>query len=169
MLPPALIAAGVLGGLGLLGLLTLGQEPQPEGYHLPVPGRARVTSGYGWRTDPLTGARSLHEGIDLGVPLGTPVLAVAAGRVDLVQRAGVGPGVYNGNAVFLRTIEGRLWAYLHLHGAAVRQGQSVRAGALLGWAGSTGRSTGPHLHLQVWDVNGQTMDARRLYPPGSFA
>jgi murein DD-endopeptidase MepM/ murein hydrolase activator NlpD len=169
MMPPALIAGVVIGGLGLLGLLTLGGETRPEGYHLPVTGRARVTSGYGWRTDPLTGVRSLHEGIDLGVPKGTPTLAVAKGRVDLVQRAGVGPGVYNGNAVFLRTMDGRLWAYLHLHGVAVRQGQTVRAGALLGWAGSTGRSTGPHLHLQVWDVDGRTLDARRLFPPGSFA
>ncbi len=169
MIPPWVIVAGVVGGLGLLGLMTPGEDSRTAGYHLPVPGSVRVTSGYGWRTDPLTGARSLHEGIDLGVPLGTPVLAVAAGRVDLVHHNGVGPGVYNGNAVFLRTGEGRLWAYLHLHGAAVRQGQTVRAGSVLGWAGSTGRSTGPHLHLQVWDVNGQTLDARRLYPPGSFA
>jgi murein DD-endopeptidase len=169
VIPPWVIVAGVVGGLGLLGLMTPGEDSRTAGYHLPVPGSVRVTSGYGWRTDPLTGARSLHEGIDLGVPLGTPVLAVAAGRVDLVHHNGVGPGVYNGNAVFLRTGEGRLWAYLHLHGMAVRQGQTVRAGALLGWAGSTGRSTGPHLHLQVWDVDGQTLDARRLYPPGSFA
>ncbi len=169
MLPAVVIAAGLLGGLGLLGWLALDGDPRPAGYQLPVPGRARVTSGYGWRTDPLTGARSLHEGIDLGVPVGTPVLAVAAGRVDLVQRDGVGPGRYNGNAVFLRTADGRLWAYLHLQGVAVRQGQTVRAGALLGWAGSSGRSTGPHLHLQVWEVDGLTLDARRLYPPGSFA
>jgi murein DD-endopeptidase MepM/ murein hydrolase activator NlpD len=147
-MPPVALAVGVVALLGLLFGLSGGGEGE-VGYHLPVPGRARVTSGYGWRTDPLTGVRSLHEGIDLGVPLGTPVLAVAAGRVDLVQRAGVGPGVYNGTAV--------------------RQGQTVRAGAVLGWAGSTGRSTGPHLHLQVWEVNGQTLDARRLYPPGSFA
>jgi murein DD-endopeptidase MepM/ murein hydrolase activator NlpD len=167
-MPPLLLAVGTLAGLSLL-LLASPSAQAAQGYHPPTPGRARVSSGYGWRTDPLTGARSWHDGLDLAVPLGTPVLAPSWGRVDLVQRAGVGPGLYNGNAVFVRTRDGRLWADLHLHGVAVVQGASVRPGQLLGWVGSTGRSTGPHLHLQVWDIDGKTLDPRLLYPPGTFA
>jgi len=167
-MPPLLFAVGALAGLSLLLLVSPSAEAA-QGYHPPVANRQRISSGYGWRVDPLTGARSLHEGLDLSVPVGTPVYAPWWGQVELVQRDGVGPGRFNGNAVFVRTQDHRLWAYLHLHGAAVQPGVAVRPGQLLGWSGATGRSTGPHLHLQVWDTNGQTLDPRRLYPPGTFA
>ena len=168
-MPPVLLAVGALAGLSLLLLASPTAAAAAPGYHPPTPSRARVSSEYGWRIDPLTGARSWHDGFDLAVPQGTPVLAPSWGQVDLIHYAGVGPGVYNGNAVFVRTRDGRLWADLHLHGIAVTQGATVRPGQLLGWVGSTGRSTGPHLHRQVWDTDGQTLDPRRLYPPGTFA
>ncbi len=85
-----------------------------------------------------------HAGLDLAAPAGTPVRAAAPGRVALVARFRV-----RGNAVVLVHGAGVCAVYQHLKGAAVRPGASVRPGALLGWVGTTGLSTGPHLHLEV--------------------
>ena len=127
-----------------------------------------VTSPFGARIDPITGAAAGHDGIDLGCPTGTPILAVADGtvyRLD-VDADGVWDG--NGNAVWLREDSGRTWGYLHLsaidrsvssapHRGAAGTGVRVRAGQVLGLSGSTGRSTGPHLHLGCW-VDGRPAD-----------
>jgi murein DD-endopeptidase MepM/ murein hydrolase activator NlpD len=147
---------------GTLGLLLLGMTATPSTtgghYSSPIRGKPILSSRFGWRQDPLTGQRSFHEGLDLAVPVGTPIYAPAAGLVELVHRDGVGPGRFNGNAVFLRTADGRRWAFLHLSSVALSPGSRVRAGALLGLSGSTGRSTGPHLHIQVWERNGALLD-----------
>lgn len=126
-----------------------------------------ISSPFGWRRNPVTGARHFHAGVDLPAPRGTPVVAPAAGRVSRVDVDGVGKGQINGNAVHLVTDEGLRWAFLHLSSVDVAAGGRVRRGQRLGRVGSTGRSTGPHLHLQVtW--RGEPIDPVALYPRGTF-
>lgn len=103
----------------------------------------RKTSGFGYRGHPIFGGRRFHSGVDLAAPTGTPVYSQAGG---MVTHAGWGGGF--GNLVKVRSgaIE-RLYA--HLSSMAVRRGANVSAGRLLGRVGSTGNSTGPHLHYEV--------------------
>lgn len=115
-----------------------------------------VTSSYGWRVHPITKQRQFHTGVDIDGETGDPVQAVEAGRVMRVDVAGVGPGVINGHAVHIWTGR-RLWSYLHLARPAVKVGELVRTGQVIGLLGSTGRSTGSHLHLQV-EEDGRTVD-----------
>jgi murein DD-endopeptidase MepM/ murein hydrolase activator NlpD len=107
-----------------------------------------VTSNYGWRINPVTGIWSFHSGIDLGAPFGTPVLAAKSGRVEY---AGWGDGY--GNLIELD--HGSTGTrYAHLEAIYVYQGQSVAQGQQLGIVGSTGRSTGPHLHFEIMVSSG---------------
>lgn len=120
----------------------------------------RISSPYGPRIHPVTGQSHFHNGVDIAAPTGTPVYAVSAGRVVRIDRDGEGKGTLNGNAVLYRESDpegGLLWAYLHLDTVAVQDGQTLQRGQLLGTIGSTGRSTGPHLHLMVYR-SGQTVD-----------
>ncbi|GLV47802.1 peptidase M23 [Thermus sp. LT1-2-5] len=105
---------------------------------------ARVTSPFGTRRRYGDLFTSYHEGLDLVAPLGTPVRAVAEGVVVLSQRLGV-----RGEAVVLAHGMGLCTGYWHLAERRVREGERVRAGQVLGLLGSTGLSTGPHLHLEV--------------------
>jgi murein DD-endopeptidase MepM/ murein hydrolase activator NlpD len=118
------------------------------------PVRGRVNSGYGVRPSPWTGERERHEGMDIGVPWGTPVKAPAPGTV---VAAGVGGGY--GRYVRLDHGHGVTSIYGHLQRADVKRGQRVRKGQVIGLAGSTGRSTGPHLHYEV-RVEGRAVDPR---------
>lgn len=170
------------GGLGLLVLaaassgakeraealdrrLDLGLDRGPQS---PLPGRPRGGSAFGWRTDPFTGKAAFHPGLDIPVPVGTPLYAPLPGEVVRIDRDGVGRGVVNGNAVFLRTSD-QLWAFLHLSVVVCTSGARVQRGQLLGKTGQTGRTTGPHLHLQVYDRNGNVVDPRSVLPPETFA
>jgi murein DD-endopeptidase MepM/ murein hydrolase activator NlpD len=97
------------------------------------------------------------------------VLAADPGTIVRVDVAGVGKGVVNGNAVFLRSAtSGYLYCYLHLASVRVARGARVEAGDVIGAVGSTGRSFGSHLHFQVYNRNGDTVDPATLYPPGMF-
>lgn len=113
-----------------------------DGYPLPFP--VPVTSGYGWRVHPITGEIAFHAGIDLGAPTGTPVLATGAGRVDYTGMAG-----NYGNLVEIHHSNHQATRYAHLSAIDVRLGQSVVKGQRIGLVGSTGRSTGPHLHYEI--------------------
>lgn len=122
----------------------------------PLPSMSRVSSWYGYRTDPITKQQgAFHHGIDFPAPTGTPVFSCRPGRVARIDRGHKS----NGNAVLVLDDEGLTWCYLHLDrirpGLAV--GDGVNAGFQLGTVGSTGRSTGPHLHLQIYRA-GQTVD-----------
>lgn len=109
------------------------------------PVQARFTSGFGMRNDPFTGVRRFHNGIDLaGVP-GTPIRAAMAGRVVHIETQ---IGNY-GRFVILRHDGGFQTLYGHLEGFAVRVGQYVSQGGIVGTMGNTGRSTGPHLHFSI--------------------
>lgn len=105
---------------------------------------ARVTSGFGERTDPLDGTRRAHHGIDLASPLGSPIRASAAGRVVFAgERGGYG------NLVVVDHGDGTKTRYAHCQRIDVEVGEAVEAGQAIAAVGSTGRSTGPHLHFEV--------------------
>lgn len=115
----------------------------------PVTGtNVRLTSGYGSRPSPTAGASTNHEGIDIGAPYDTPVKAPANGIVNFAGSAGG-----YGNAIYIDngTIEGKRVSsrYGHLNRYIVASGTKVTQGQTIGYVGSTGKSTGPHLHFEV--------------------
>lgn len=118
------------------------------------PTKGWITSSFGYRTSPFTGNREYHRGLDIAGRLGTPVIAPADG---VVRFAGVKRAL--GNSVTLRHGYGLQTVYGHLKEIAVKSGQRVKRGDLIGRLGSTGRSTGPHLHYQV-EVNGVPVSPR---------
>ncbi len=116
---------------------------EPILYPLPVP--VPVTSAFGLRTHPISGLVSFHQGLDLGAPEGTPVLAALAGRVSIAEFLG-GLGL----AVVLDHADGDETRYGHLSQVFVQPGDWVEQGQVIGAVGSTGMSTGPHLHFEFW-------------------
>lgn len=113
------------------------------GFIYPLSILAPITSIFGWRVHPITGDRRFHAGIDLGAPLGTPVLAAYAGQVALANWMG-GYGL----AVVLQHDQTQQTLYGHLSEVFVQPGQWVDQGTVIGKVGSTGNSTGPHLHFE---------------------
>lgn len=119
------------------------------GLNHPLPG-ARVTSEFGWRE----WSGTFHTGIDLAAASGTPIYACAGGTVEYVGWYGGG-----GQTVIVNHGSGVRTMYEHMSGYAVSQGQQVSAGQVVGYVGSTGNSTGPHLHLNV-EINGTCVNPR---------
>ena len=120
--------------------------PSSKGYVNPVSGR--ISSPYGYRIHPIYGTRKMHTGIDYAASSGTPVVSVKSGTVILRK--------YNssyGNYIIVDHGGGISSLYAHLSGFAVSLGQSVEQGQKIGYVGSTGASTGPHLHFEI-RVNG---------------
>ena len=113
-----------------------------------------MSSGFGYRHDPFTGAGAMHSGLDFKGPLGTPILAAAAGQVTF---AGVQSGY--GNCVEITHANGLVTRYAHLSGFTVSLGQQVKRGVMVAKMGSTGRSTGSHLHFEV-RLNGSAINPR---------
>ena len=126
----------------------------------PIDG-ARISSGYGRRRHPILGYTKMHRGIDFAAPRGTPVYAAGHGTVEVVGRNG-GYGKY----VRIRHNGSYKTAYAHLRGFArgVSRGRRVRQGQVIGYVGSTGRSTGPHLHYEILR-NGRQLNPKRLNLP----
>jgi murein DD-endopeptidase MepM/ murein hydrolase activator NlpD len=124
------------------------------GMTMPVVGR--LTSAFGWRVHPLLRFRRLHKGLDIAAPNGSPIRAAADG---IVARAGRNGGY--GNFVKLNHSAGIATGYGHMSRIAVRAGQRVRQGAVIGYVGSTGMSTGPHLHYEMWK-NGAAVNPRSV-------
>ena len=112
--------------------------------HMPVAGPERISSGFGNRTDPFTGRLAFHPGIDFPWPTGTTVMAAGDGKVVYV-------GQINGygNVIDIDHGGGIVTRYGHLSGFIATQGEIVHTGTPIGRVGSTGRSTGPHLHFEV--------------------
>ncbi|MGY0541390.1 M23 family metallopeptidase [Nocardioides sp. YJ-D4] len=128
----------------------------------PLPkGTWTATSPYGWRTDPVTGARSQHTGNDYAAPLGTPVLAIGEGTVTY---AGAHPSGYGHLILVDHIIRGRKvtsgYAHMYGNGIHVRVGDHVAAGQHIADVGSDGKSTGPHLHFEI------RLDDRSTNPTG---
>ncbi len=115
-------------------------------------GSYRLTSGYGPRTHPIRGTTDFHSGLDMAAPHGTRVVAVTDGEVIF---AGAGGGY--GNLVKVRHTNGVESWFAHLSAISVQQGQQLQPGDELGRVGSTGSSTGPHLHLEI-RVDGRPTD-----------
>ncbi|THF74374.1 M23 family metallopeptidase [Cohnella fermenti] len=136
--------------------------PIPGKWLWPLLGYTAISSPYGYRVDPVTGAPSeFHAGIDIPAPRGTPVMATQNGTVVQVVRSSTGYG----NHILLQHANDFISLYGHLADIAVRQGQQVHQGEMIGWVGSTGKSTGPHLHFEM-RVHGQTVDPLTLvFPP----
>ena len=112
--------------------------------HMPISGNFRNSSGYGNRSDPFNGRKAFHAGMDFAAPAGTTVFAAGAGKVTFVgTKSGYGKVVEVSHA------NGLLTRYGHLSGFLSEEGQSVQTGTPIAKVGSTGRSTGPHLHFEV--------------------
>lgn len=103
-----------------------------------------VSSGFGYRRDPFNGQRAFHAGLDFSAPPGTPVYATADGIVIEVSNS---PGY--GRTVIIEHPSGFMTLYAHMSSIRVKQGERVKRHAVIGGIGSTGRSTGPHLHYEV--------------------
>jgi murein DD-endopeptidase MepM/ murein hydrolase activator NlpD len=113
-----------------------------------------LTSSYGVRRDPFTGAAAFHAGLDFRGPVGAPIYAAAKGKVSYVgQRSGYG------NVVEISHGNGLVTRYAHMSHFASRVGEEVAPGDVIGAIGSTGRSTGPHLHFEV-RINGRAVNPR---------
>jgi murein DD-endopeptidase MepM/ murein hydrolase activator NlpD len=119
----------------------------------------RVTSGFGMRTHPISGKRKLHTGIDYAAPTGTPVWSIGAGTVIFTGWKGG-----YGNTIEIRHGGGVVTRYGHLSKILVRRGQGVRQHQTIGKVGSTGYSTGPHLHFEYL-VNGVFTPPRKVKNP----
>jgi murein DD-endopeptidase MepM/ murein hydrolase activator NlpD len=126
----------------------------------PING-ARLSSGFGFRRHPILGYSALHKGTDFAAPTGTPIMAAGDG---VIVKAGYNGGY--GNYVRVRHTDGYETAYAHMSrlGRGVRPGVRVRQQQVIGYVGSTGRSTGPHLHYEVL-LRGQQTNPMRLRVP----
>jgi murein DD-endopeptidase MepM/ murein hydrolase activator NlpD len=113
----------------------------------------KIASGFGMRIDPVYGTPKMHKGLDFTAPQGTPIYATGNGKVEVAGQTGDGYG----NHVILNHGYGYETLYGHMVRVKVRAGQQVKRGEVIGWVGSTGKSTGPHCHYEV-HVNGQEVD-----------
>jgi murein DD-endopeptidase MepM/ murein hydrolase activator NlpD len=168
-------AVAKAGGLGLAGALERSLSgPSPAPPHAPAPhdaspplspsgvsleeallaGRGHVSSGFGARTDPITGAHTTHHGIDVAAPRGSPIHALTPGTVRAA-------GDHGGYGLMVEVVgeDGSVTRYAHAERLHVRPGDVVQAGDVLADVGSTGRSTGPHVHVERW-VDGVAVDPR---------
>ena len=132
------------------------EQPQPteKGFLFPVAtsGFACVTDPYGYRTNPITGNYQLHNGIDLAANRGTPIYASKTGTVSTAAS-----GYGWGNYVVINHGDGYSTLYAHQDYYIVSEGDTVTQGQVIGYVGSTGNSTGPHLHFTVY-YNGNTIN-----------
>ncbi|HKY21500.1 MAG TPA: M23 family metallopeptidase [Vicinamibacterales bacterium] len=115
-----------------------------------------LSAGYGMRADPFTGDRDFHPGLDISSERGTPILATAAGKVEVAAPSGD-----YGNLVVIDHGYGLVTRYGHLSKFAVWQGREVKRGDVIGYVGATGRATGPHLHYEVL-ANGKLINPLQL-------
>ena len=136
-------------------LIAQAASSQPQlsftGFICPLKSYSRISSEYGWRKNPVSGVNKLHAGIDLAAGGGTPIYAAASGYV---QVAGWSSGGY-GNYVIIyhgKMSDGNQYStlYGHMRSVATSAGKYVQQGEVIGYVGSTGNSTGNHLHLEVW-------------------
>ena len=124
----------------------------PGAYIWPCPSSKKITSPYGYRIHPIQGYRKLHTGMDIGAKKGADILAAAGGKVIMAQYYGG-----YGNCIIIDHGGGMTTLYAHMSAYVAKNGDWVSAGQVIGKVGSTGNSTGPHLHFEV-RVNGKTTD-----------
>ena len=126
----------------------------------PING-ARLSSTFGMRKHPILGYNKMHRGTDFAAPKGTPIMASGAGTIEMAKWNGA-----YGKYIRIKHNSKYKTAYAHLNGYArgIKSGVKVRQGQIIGYVGSTGRSTGPHLHYEVL-VNGKRRNSQRLKLP----
>ena len=137
------------------GTVSSSGVPYSGSFSWPLPSRGTLTSPYGWRN--LWGSKNFHSGTDIAMPKGTTIMAAAPGTV-------VKSGMYNsyGNYVVVDHGGGVMTGYAHMSRRSVSVGQTVSTGQKLGEVGSTGNSSGNHLHFQVF-INGSTTDPMKYF------
>ena len=128
------------------------QSRMGELFMVPITAKFRWTSPYGWRSDPFTGVQSFHTGTDMACPEGTPILAAMSGKISEV-----GNNRTYGNYIIINHGNGYQTVYAHMSKTIAKKGQWVSQGTKIGLVGSTGYSTGPHLHFMVYK-NGNRID-----------
>jgi murein DD-endopeptidase MepM/ murein hydrolase activator NlpD len=142
---------------------------QPDGHSVrktlmktPIDG-ARISSGFGMRKHPVLGYNKMHKGMDFAAPTGTPIYAAGNGTVEFAARHGA-----YGNYVRIRHNGSLKTAYAHMHkfGKSIKKGTKVEQGDIIGYVGTTGRSTGPHLHYEVLLDGAQVNPTRVDLPTG---
>ncbi len=128
----------------------------------PING-ARLSSGYGQRKHPILGYTKMHKGIDFAAPRGTPIFAAGNGTIAKIGRNGG-----YGNYIMIRHNDSYDTAYAHMKGFAkgLKQGSRVKQGDVIGYVGTTGRSTGPHLHYEILKNNVQVNPIKIKMPSG---
>jgi murein DD-endopeptidase MepM/ murein hydrolase activator NlpD len=114
---------------------------------------SRIASGFGYRIDPVYKTSKFHAGLDFAAPQGTPIYATANGTIEVAGNTGNGYG----NHVVINNGYGYSTLFGHMFRVKVRVGQKVKRGEIIGWVGSTGKSTGPHCHYEV-HRNGDAVD-----------
>lgn len=124
----------------------------------PLPSKVTIGSGFGMRTHPITGQQQMHSGVDMGAASGTPIYAIADGIVESSGELG-----NCGNGARVQHSGGYMSVYCHASKLLVKQGQSVKSGETIALVGSTGMSTGPHLHLGM-KLNGEWTDPKKVVP-----
>ena len=127
---------------------------------MPIAAQAQLSSTYGWRRHPFLAEPSVHEGLDFAAPMGTPILAASGGIVRIAANHGS-----FGNLIEIDHGEGLITRYAHAKVLLVKKGDLVRRGQLIARVGSTGLSTGPHLHFEV-RLHDKPLDPR-VYLTGS--
>ncbi|MCB9741618.1 MAG: M23 family metallopeptidase [Alphaproteobacteria bacterium] len=138
------VVTGTLGVAAVLGLAW------------PIAGDARISSPYGYRFHPVLKKQKLHNGVDIAVPIGTPVLAAQEGTVSVAKEDNL-----NGRYVVIDHGYGVRSSYCHLDELGVEAGDEIERAAEIGKSGNTGRSTGPHLHFTL-RVGGKTVDPEKF-------
>lgn len=139
-------------GLSLARLNTL--ELALSGIPRFAPAKTRVTSSFGYRRDPFNGRAAMHRGMDFAGPAGSPIFAAADGTVTFTGRKSG-----YGNVVELTHANGMMTRYAHMSRIKTKVGKIIRTGEVIGAIGSTGRSTGAHLHFEVW-MNNRAVNPR---------
>ena len=130
-------------------------------FQWPLPESFTITSRFGYREDPFTGEISYHSGTDIGAPGGTPILAAADGTVTIANAIDSWGGGY-GYYIKIRHNDIYETLYAHCSSICVVAGQEVKQGEVIGYVGTTGNSTGNHLHFEIWK-NGERTDAINFY------
>tara|TARA_Y100000590_G_scaffold423049_1_gene528420 strand:- start:417 stop:998 length:582 start_codon:yes stop_codon:yes gene_type:complete len=126
----------------------------------PING-ARLSSSYGMRKHPILGFNKMHKGTDFAAPMGTPIMASGSGTVTRAKWCGGG-----GNCIKIKhnSTYTTIYAHLKSFAAGIKAGKKVKQGQIIGYVGSTGMSTGPHLHYEVI-VNGKHVNSQTLKLP----
>jgi flagellar protein FlgJ len=149
--------AASIATIGKSDLAKSGIMPESTGEMMSPLDSGYISSGFGTRRDPINGSQRFHEGIDIAAPIGTQIHAVDNGKVVFAGKQGG-----YGNTVIIEHSNGVRTRYAHAESLSVSVGDVVEAGQVVGKVGSTGRSTGPHLHFEVIGKDGQHLN------PGKF-